>query len=157
MIAEFRPKKREAISENTAFLMINLLQGVINQGTGMRLRGKYELRNQIGGKTGTTQNHSDGWFMGVTPNLVTGVWVGGEDRDIHFDNLHFGQGANMALPIFGLYMIDIYNNPELSIKREDVFETPLNYINNLNCSDANVITSYSIHYTKLYDLISFNV
>jgi penicillin-binding protein 1A len=137
VVADFRPRKREAISENTAFLMINLLQGVVNQGTGARLRGqKYGLKGEIGGKTGTTQNHSDGWFMGVTPNLVTGVWVGGEDRDIHFDRLSLGQGANMALPIFALYMKQVYNDKTVSIKESDLFERPMNFNINLNCYDS---------------------
>ncbi len=136
VVADFQPRKKEAISETTAFLMLNLLQGVINQGTGMRLRGpKYGFRGQIGGKTGTTQNHSDGWFIGVVPNLVTGIWVGGEDRDIHFDELNLGQGANMAMPIWALYMKSIYANPALQIFESDKFEAPLNNNLNLNCHD----------------------
>lgn len=138
VVADFYPQKREAIGENTAYLMINLLQGVVNQGTGARLRGdKYKLRGQIGGKTGTTQNHSDGWFIGVTPNLVTGVWVGGEDRDIHFDELSLGQGANMALPIWALYMKKVYANKELNITEDDVFEQPSNFNIDLNCNETN--------------------
>ena len=133
VISDFHPQKREAISEPTAYLMLNLLQGVVDQGTGRRLRYTYDLHGQIGGKTGTTQNHSDGWFMGVTPQLVTGVWVGGEDRDIHFDGIRLGQGANMALPIFALYMKDVYANEDLEISEEDVFEEPLNFHVNLDC------------------------
>jgi penicillin-binding protein 1A len=140
VVADFQPRRREAIGENTAFLMINLLQAVVNQGTGMRLRGeKYGLRGEIGGKTGTTQNHSDGWFMGVTPNLVTGVWVGGEDRDIHFDRLSLGQGANMALPIWALYMKKVYANKELNISEDDLFERPANFNYNLQCIDSKKI------------------
>jgi len=140
VVADFQPRRREAISESTAFLMINLLEAVVNQGTGMRLRGeKYGLRGEIGGKTGTTQNHSDGWFMGVTPNLVTGVWVGGEDRDIHFDRLSLGQGANMALPIWALYMKKVYANKELNITEDDLFERPANFNYNLQCIDSKVI------------------
>ncbi len=135
VISDFHPQKREAISEQTAFLMLNLLEGVINQGTGRRLRSKYEIYAQMGGKTGTTQNHSDGWFMGVTPQLVTGVWVGGEERDIHFDGIYLGQGANMALPIFALYMKDVYANEELAITEEDIFEEPLNFNINVDCGD----------------------
>ena len=134
VITDFHPDKREAISESTAFLMLNLLQGVVNQGTGIRLRSKYKLYGQIGGKTGTSQNHSDGWFMGVTPQLVTGVWVGGEDRDIHFDGIGLGQGANMALPIFALYMKDVYANKEIGITEEDIFEEPLNFHVNMDCN-----------------------
>ncbi|TAJ13553.1 penicillin-binding protein [Marinilabiliaceae bacterium JC017] len=135
VIADFHPKKREVLSETTSFLMLNLLQGVTNQGTGRRLRYKYHFTGEIGSKTGTTQNHSDGWFMGVTPNLVTGVWTGGEDRDIHFDNIRIGQGANMALPIFALYIQQVYDNPDLNITQEDTFEKPMNFNMNLICTD----------------------
>jgi len=138
VISDFHPRKREAISESTAFLMLNLLQGVVRQGTGIRLRYKYKLLGQIGGKTGTSQNHSDGWFMGVTPNLVTGVWVGGEDRDIHFDNITLGQGANMALPIFGLYMQQAYADESIAITTDDKFEAPLNFNTNLICTDEHI-------------------
>ncbi len=135
VIATFHPQKNEAISEDKAYLMLNLLEGVVRTGTGIRLRLTYKLTGEIGGKTGTTQNHSDGWFMGVTPNLVTGIWVGGEDRDIHFDNLKIGQGANMALPIWALYMIDTYKASDTGISAEDVFETPVNFYMNLTCPD----------------------
>lgn len=135
VIASFSPRKREVLSEETAFLMVNLLEGVVNQGTGVRLRYKYKFESQIGGKTGTTQNHSDGWFIGLTPNLVTGIWVGGEDRDIHFDNLSIGQGANMALPVWALYMLKVYENEEIPVTPEDLFEAPVNFNINLDCSD----------------------
>lgn len=138
VVATFHPRKREAISEETAFLMLNLMEGVINQGTGVRLRFKYQLKNQMAGKTGTTQNHSDGWFMGITPNLVTGVWVGGEDRDIHFDSMNLGQAANMALPVFGIYMQKVFANPALPIKPDDVFEQPESFNFSLDCSDRNI-------------------
>lgn len=142
VVADFHPRRREAISETSAFLMLNLLQGVINQGTGMRLRGaKYGLRGEIGGKTGTTQNHSDGWFIGVTPNLVTGVWVGGEDRDIHFDRLNLGQGANMALPIWGLYMKGVYGNKAIKITEDDTFERPADFNIDLTCSDSHQVSA----------------
>jgi len=118
--------------------MVNLLEGVINQGTGIRLRLKYRFNAQIGGKTGTTQNHSDGWFIGITPHLVTGVWVGGEDRDIHFDNIYYGQGANMALPIWALYMKQVYEDEEILITEEDKFEEPANFNINLECPDENI-------------------
>ncbi len=143
VINDFHPQKREAISESTAYLMLNLLQGVVNQGTGRRLRYAYEMYGQLGGKTGTTQNHSDGWFMGVTPQLVTGVWVGGEERDIHFDGIRLGQGANMALPIFALYMKDVYANEELGITEEDEFEEPLNFYVNLDCDQEARVASES--------------
>ena len=93
--------------------------------------------NDIGGKTGTTQNHSDGWFMGITPNLVSGVWVGGEDRSIHFKDIGLGQGANMALPIWGLYMQKVYNDSTLHqyASPEDEFERPINFNIPLDCDD----------------------
>ncbi|PRY91410.1 transglycosylase domain-containing protein [Marinilabilia salmonicolor] len=138
VVANFSPRKEEVLSEETAYLMINLLEGVINQGTGRRLRFRYQFDAQIGGKTGTTQNHSDGWFMGVTPNLVTGVWVGGEDRDIHFDNIGMGQGANTALPIWALYMNKVYEDEEIPITQEDKFEEPVNFNINLDCPDENI-------------------
>ncbi len=133
VIAEFTPNKKEVISEQTAFLMLNLLQAVVNQGTAIRLRYTYQFTGQIGGKTGTTQNQSDGWFLGVTPNLVTGIWVGGEDRDIHFDGIGLGQGANMALPIWALYMKNIYQDETLPVTEDDVFEEPINFSLNINC------------------------
>ena len=141
VIESFTPKKNEAINEHNAYLMINLLQGVVNTGTGVRLRLKYGLKGSIGGKTGTTQNNSDGWFIGVTPNLVTGVWVGGEERDIHFDNISLGQGANLALPIWALYMTPAYNNPELPYSLEDSFEAPAGFNINLFCPDEYVPVS----------------
>jgi len=138
LLATFNPRESEAISERTAYLMTNLLKGVVEDGTGIRLRFKYEFMNPIAGKTGTTQNQSDGWFMGVTPNLVSGVWVGGENRSIHFDNITLGQGANMALPIWALYMKKIYNDSTLSnrISPEDTFEKPTKFKYNLDCDDV---------------------
>ncbi len=100
--------KMEAISEQTAYLMTNLLQAVVNNGTAIRLRGAYSLPGQIGGKTGTTQNQSDGWFMGITPQLAAGAWVGCEDRTVHFESLRTGGGANSALPIFGMFLQKVY-------------------------------------------------
>lgn len=137
VISRFTPSIEEAISEEDAYLMLNLLQGVVDEGTAGRLRWKYELYNTIAGKTGTTQNHSDGWFMGITPKLVTGVWTGGEYRFIHFDNISQGQGANMALPVFALYMQRIYNDPELGILEAEEFERPLNFDMELDCDKVN--------------------
>jgi penicillin-binding protein 1A len=139
VISTFSPKKREAISEQTAYLMINLMESVINQGTGIRLRYKYQFQSEIAGKTGTTQNQSDGWFMGVTPNLVSGVWVGGENRSIHFDGIALGQGANMALPIWALYMKKVYEDESLHnmVSPEDEFEKPLNFNYVLDCDKFN--------------------
>lgn len=125
VLATFTPQKTEAINERTAYLMLELLRGVVNRGTSIRLITKYELYNEIAAKTGTTNNHSDGWFMGITPNLVSGVWVGGEERSIHFNTITLGQGANMALPIWALFMQKVYANPELGISTVDVFDKPL--------------------------------
>ncbi len=118
ILEEFKPKTRDAMSKNTANLMVRMLQGVIDgvysknanttMGTGVRLRFKYQFKNEMGGKTGTSQNNSDGWFMGITPNLVTGVWSGCEDRSVHFRSTHYGQGANVALPVFAEYMHKVY-------------------------------------------------
>ena len=108
------------------------MEGVVKDGTGRRLRWKYELMNEIGGKTGTTQNQSDGWFVGVTPKLVTGVWSGWPDRSIHFERLALGSGSNMALPVFGLYMQQIYND-SLSVTAEDIFEPPRVFNIELDC------------------------
>lgn len=123
VVAEFVPHQNEAISEETAFLMIGLMKGVVESGTGARLRGTYGLSNPIAGKTGTTQSNSDGWFMGLTPDLVTGVWVGGDDRSIRFRSTALGQGANMALPIWALYMKKVYADQTLQVSRGD-FERP---------------------------------
>jgi penicillin-binding protein 1A len=124
LLETFIPKQNEAMSEETAYLMLELMKGVVQYGTGIRLRLTYELENPIAGKTGTTNNHSDGWFMGITPDLTTGVWVGCEDRAAHFRTLYLGQGANMALPIWALYMKKIYADSTLNISQED-FEKPL--------------------------------
>ena len=139
VLFEVSPETRDVISEESAFVTLNLLKGVTEGGSGQRLRHNvaeenyayqavvtgypYEFTNPIAGKTGTTQNHSDGWFMGMVPNLVTGVWVGGEDRAVHFDNIAYGQGASMALPIWALFMKSVYDNPALAISQED-FEAP---------------------------------
>ncbi len=133
VLSKFIPRIEEAISEENAYLMLNLLEGVVKEGTAGRLRWKYELMNQIGGKTGTTQNHSDGWFVGVTPNLVTGIWTGWEDRSIHFDNIGLGSGANMALPVFGLFMKKIYEDEIFGIMEADEFEHPLQFNIELDC------------------------
>jgi penicillin-binding protein 1A len=135
-LARFTSSKNEAISEQTAYSMISLLQAVVKEGTAGRIRWKYQLFNEIGGKTGTTQNHSDGWFMGVTPNLVSGVWVGGEDRSIHFEGIGLGGGHNMALPIFALYMQKVYNDSTIvSVTPEDKFEKPDNFSIQVDCEE----------------------
>ena len=124
VIANFQAEQREAMDEVTAYKMIELMKGVVYEGTGVRLRFKYGLRNPIAGKTGTTQNQSDGWFMGITPDLTTGVWTGAEDRSVHFKTIQLGQGSNVALPIWALYMKKIYADPSLHISQGD-FTKPL--------------------------------
>lgn len=123
-IATFTAQKNEVISEESSYKMIEMLRAVINEGTGGRLRRVYKLTADICGKTGTTQNNSDGWFMGFTPSLVTGCWVGGEERDIHFDRMSDGQGASMALPIWGIYMSKVYADKTLPYSQEERFDIP---------------------------------
>lgn len=134
ILAEFKPESREVITENTAYLMCNLLEGVVTSGTGVRLRYKYKLMNPMGGKTGTTQLHADGWFMAVTPDLVGGVWVGAEDRSIHFQNLANGQGASMALPIWGLFLQKVQADPKIGFSGRE-FERPMGVTKRLDCEE----------------------
>lgn len=118
------PRKVDALSEQTAYLMIYMMKGVIDKGTGLRLRGpRYRFTNPIAGKTGTTQENSDGWFIGITPDLVSGTWTGAEDRSVHFRSTNLGEGANTALPIWALYMKKVYADPKLLISKGD-FEAP---------------------------------
>ncbi len=134
VISRFTPRIEEVLSEEQAYLMVNLLQGVVQGGTADRMRREpYLLTNPIGGKTGTTQNHSNGWFMGVTPNLVGGVWSGWEDQAIHFETLSEGQGANMALPVFAIFLRKVYDDPEFGIMQADEFERPVNFNVELDC------------------------
>jgi penicillin-binding protein 1A len=124
VISTFTPRTHEIISETTAYKMIYMLREVLDHGTGVRVRFKYGITAPMGGKTGTTNNNSDGWFMCFTPSLVNGAWVGGEDRGIHFDNLREGQGAAMALPISAIYMQKVYADPELGYSPEEQFDVP---------------------------------
>ena len=135
VLQEFRPESREVITENTAYLMCNLLEGVVTGGPGVRLRYKYKLMNPMGGKTGTTQKHADGWFMGVTPDLVGGVWVGAEDRSIHFQNLANGQGASMALPIWAKFLLKAYADPRLKMS-DRPFDRPAGINKRLDCDET---------------------
>ncbi|HTD98755.1 MAG TPA: transglycosylase domain-containing protein [Mucilaginibacter sp.] len=129
-----KPKIVPAMNEQTAYVMTYMLKGVIENGTGSRLTYKYGIRNPVAGKTGTTQDNSDGWFIGVTPQLVTGVWTGCEDRDIHFRSTYLGEGANTALPIFALYMKKVYADPALGIKKNVDFDAPKTPLTiNLDC------------------------
>ena len=136
VLADFSPKTDEAMDEQTAYLVLELMKGVVEGGTATRLRGRYGLNNPIAGKTGTTQNNSDGWFMGLTPELVTGVWVGCEDRAAHFRSTALGQGANTALPIWGLYMKKVYADKKLKVSRGD-FERPAKLTVETNCAEYN--------------------
>ena len=148
---EVIPETQDVLSEAAAYVTVNLMQGVTTAGSGARLRHAglektnyvyekvvtgypYIFENSIAGKTGTTQNQSDGWFMGMVPNLATGVWVGGEDRAIHFKEIAFGQGATMALPIWGNYMRALYENPEFGISQED-FIAPENLSIPVDCEE----------------------
>ena len=124
VLATFTPKTHEVLNEQTSYKMIHMLRSVMDHGTGVRVRFKYGIRAPIGGKTGTTQNNSDGWFVAFTPSLVSGCWVGGEDRAIHFDSMAEGQGASMALPIFALYMQKIYADEELGYSDTEQFDVP---------------------------------
>ncbi len=126
VLEEFIPNSDEVFSEEKAYVMIQLMQGVVQYGTGSRLRGsKYKLTNQIAGKTGTTQQNADGWFIGLTPDLAAGVWVGGEDRSIHFNSIVEGQGASMALPIWGKFFKKVYDDKKLKVSKGD-FPRPKN-------------------------------
>ncbi len=149
VLYEYVPETKDVLSKEVSYAMVDLMKGVTQGGSGTRLRHNfnkdnsvykevmtgypYELTNPIAGKTGTTQNNSDGWFMGMVPNLVTGVWVGGEERAVHFKNIRYGQGATMALPIWGLYMKKNYANEELGVSTDD-FEKPENMTIETDCT-----------------------
>lgn len=149
ILYQFKPETRDVLSEETAYVAVKLMEGVTQSGSGARLRHTYakdkadykeiitgypyEFTNPIAGKTGTTQNQSDGWFMGMVPNLVTGVWVGAEDRAAHFKTITYGQGAGMALPIWGVYMKSCYADKALNISKAD-FEEPKDLSINVDCT-----------------------
>jgi penicillin-binding protein 1A len=142
LISSFTPEKHDAIDEQTAYLMIDLMRGVVDAGSGSRLRFRPEyggFRGQIAGKTGTTQNHSDGWFIGITPQLVNGVWTGAELRSIHFEDMQSGQGASMALPVWGYYMKKVYADRSLPYRDNSEFERPVDFSVNVNCDDPESI------------------
>lgn len=124
VIEYFETEQVEAMDEVTAYKMIELMKGVVQSGTGVRLKYRYGLKNPIAGKTGTTQNQSDGWFMGITPDLTTGIWTGAEDRAVHFRTIGLGQGSNMALPVWAIYMQKVYADSTLNISKGD-FQKPL--------------------------------
>ena len=127
VIARFQPRMNEVINAESANKMLVLLQAVVNEGTAGRLRYKFGLKNEIGGKTGTTNRNSDAWFIGFTPQLVSGCWVGGDDRDIHFDSTSMGQGATMALPIWAYFMKKVYADKELGYDINATFDLPANF------------------------------
>ena len=126
-IATFQPRMNEVIGAANAMKMLTMLMGVVDNGTAGRLRYRYNFQGQIGAKTGTTNNNSDGWFIGFTPQLVSGCWVGGEDRDIHFDRGQMGQGATMALPIWAIFMKKVYADRSLGIDSMAKFDLPEDY------------------------------
>ncbi|WP_321826141.1 penicillin-binding protein 1A [Maribacter dokdonensis] len=149
VLYEYVPETKDVLSKDVSYAILDLMKGVTQGGSGTRLRTTgfnkwrpeydeiitgypYKLTNPIAGKTGTTQNNSDGWFMGMVPNLVTGVWVGGEERSVHFKSITYGQGASMALPIWGLYMTKNYADEELGISKED-FVKPENMSIEIDC------------------------
>ncbi len=136
VITTFTPRKREAISRETAYLMVNLMQGVVNQGTAYRIRYKYLPEGAVAGKTGTTNDQSDGWFMGFMPRLTAGVWVGAEDRQVHFESLALGGGSNMALPIWGLFMQKVLEDESLDISVYDTFHAPPGFSVDLRCTGS---------------------
>ena len=125
VLGQFSDRKREAVSRRATGEMISMMQAVVDSGTGVRLRLKYGLKGEIAGKTGTTNDNSDGWFIGYTPNITAGVWVGAEDRYVHFANTNLGQGANMALPIWGIWMKKVLADGTLGISESDVFPESL--------------------------------
>ncbi len=133
LLANFSTRKKEAISAETAYLMVNLMQGVVNEGTAGRLKWKYGIQGAAG-KTGTTNDNSDGWFIGYVPRLTAGVWVGAEDRQVHFESTALGGGSNMALPIWGIFMKKIMADPSIGISNGEQFVAPAGWNMNLNCT-----------------------
>ncbi len=153
VISTFHPKESEAISTETAYLMLSLLRNVVDMvgrykgelyfGTANRLRGRYQFTGELAGKSGTTQNQSDGWYIGLAPKLTAAAWVGGEDRSIHFDNLLMGSGSNMALPIYAEFLKRVYADSTLGITMEDEFERPLDFFVDMDCPNISETSSSS--------------
>jgi penicillin-binding protein 1A len=136
ILQEFSPKTREAISEETAYLMVHMLKGSVEEeGGSARGLARYAClaNNEIGGKTGTTQNYADGWFIGITPTLVTGVWVGGDEPSIHFRNSTYGQGGHVALPAWGIYMDKVYADRSLDVQK-GTFKKPETLSTTIDCT-----------------------
>ncbi len=154
VLYQYVPESKDVVNPETAYVTVKLMEGVTKSGSGKRLRNNsqylresavykeiitgypYEFKNAIAGKTGTTQNNSDGWFMGMVPNLVTGVWVGGEDRSVHFASTTYGQGAAMALPIWGTFMKKVYEDGTLGVSTEE-FEAPEDLSIVVDCDEFN--------------------
>ena len=150
VLETFTPERREAISPRIAWMMIQMMKGVVDSGTGARLRGaQFKLSFQMAGKTGTTQNNSDCWFVGITPKMTTVVWTGGELRSIHFRSMEFGQGARQALPIFGHYMRSVYDDAVLNFYRGDFTKPDL--------PDEDFIWDESIYEQELQEEASDNI
>jgi len=155
VISSFHPLEQEAISQETAYLMLSLLRNVVDmvgryrgeyyQGTSNRLRFRYGFTGELAGKTGTTQNQSDGWFIGLAPKLTAAAWVGGEDRSIHFDNLLLGSGTNMALPIYAEFLKRVYADSTLGITMEDDFERPMDFYVDMDCPNIKETTGGSTY------------
>ena len=148
-IASFSPEMNEVFSEESSYKMLDMLRAVADGGTGSRIRYMYKINAPMGAKTGTTQNHSDGWFMAFTPSLVSGCWVGGEERSIHFDRITEGQGAAMALPIYGMFMKKVYADPSLGYSPDENFEVPARYQN--SCAGASEQEIYDGEANGVFD------
>lgn len=141
IVADFSPRMNEVISEESCYKMIDMLQAVVNEGTGIRLRYRYKFETPIAGKTGTTNSNSDGWFVGIVPRLVTACWVGGEERDIHFTTTAMGQGAATALPVWAEYMKSVYADTLIGYRQDEQFEIDSTLLRNDNLTDALIETS----------------
>lgn len=135
LIASFTPKTQEVIDETTSYKMLDMLQGVMNGGTGSRVRFRYNVNVAAGGKTGTTQRNADGWFVAFTPSLVSGCWAGFEDRTVHFNTMQYGQGASMALPIWAMYMDKVLKDKDLGYDENEKFDIPATFNSNAGCSE----------------------
>lgn len=169
ILYQFKPETRDVLSDEAAYVTVKLLEGVTQYGSGARLRRTgepygiykeiitgfpYGFTNPIAGKTGTTQNQSDGWFMGMVPNLVTGVWVGGEERSIHFRSIAYGQGASMALPIWAIYMKSCYADKTLNVSTKG-FDAPSRLSINVDCSSASSEVNSGDGFDAISDDLSF--
>ena len=141
LLTSFSTHKQEALSAQTAYLMVNLMQGVVNEGTGTRVKWKYGIQGAAG-KTGTTNDNSDGWFIGYVPRLTAGVWVGAEDRQVHFESTRLGGGSNMALPIWGLFMQKVMADKSIGIQNGETFVEPAGWDIDLNCTGGGEYLSY---------------